>query len=76
MKTNINGKEIEAKQLRFMPISDPWAEYHLEDGKVLRGKFVVTRICSTDEKAPNGQDIYTCDGQFIFVIDETDGKPN
>jgi len=49
MKVNINGTEVEARQVAFSAIVEPWAEYQLQDGRTVRIKTVLTRLFETDE---------------------------
>jgi hypothetical protein len=70
MKININGKEIDGESIGFAVISEPWAEYHLEDGSTARVKAVVTRIIRTEERNSDGTRVYSMQSQLVMVVDE------
>lgn len=71
-KVLVNGKEVDATQVQFEGIAEPWAEYHLSDGRIARIKWVLTKIFRTEEHAPNGDQVYSFEGQAILSIEEVD----
>jgi hypothetical protein len=44
MKITINGKEIEASLIDHSAVTEPWSEYLLKDGTIIRCRLMVTRI--------------------------------
>ena len=71
MKLKLGEKEVEAEQISFVPASEPWAEYHLEDGAVIRMKLVATKIYRLEgEKDADGNPAY-----FIKSSNVTDVTP-
>lgn len=44
MKININGKEVEAKEVEVLSSVENWSEYKLSDGYTLKAKVVVTKV--------------------------------
>ncbi len=68
-----DGREVEAKEVEFQPISEGWNEYRLEDGSKLRIKLVVTRVFRLGEKDPlTGEDQYVV--RFQNVVSVSKGK--
>lgn len=74
MKRLINGQEIEAQVLAFSTVAESWNEYILEDGRTLRVKFVLTRVCGTEIKQPNGELMFLVDGLPVFIVDDAPNK--
>jgi hypothetical protein len=70
MRVKIGDREVEGKQISFSAISEPWAEYQLEDGSTCRLKVVLTKAISTEEKNPDGTRIYQMQAQTLTVVDE------
>ena len=71
MKIRVNGKEVEATPVAFVAIQpEPFVEYHLEGGDVVRVKFVVTRILATGERNEQGEPIYSFNFQPVAIVDE------
>lgn len=70
MKVDINGTEVEARQIPFSAIVEPWAEYQLQDGRTVRIKTVLTRLFETDERNADGTPIFHFQYQTIPIVDE------
>jgi hypothetical protein len=47
---------------------EPWAEYHLEDGTIIRMKQTVLQVVKMDELDLNGKPVYTMQTQPSTVI--------
>lgn len=59
MKANYKGQEIEAEEVDVLTYNEPWNEYQLSNGKVLKFKAIVTQILkAVDVKNPDGSDLY------------------
>lgn len=59
MQVEFNGKMLEVTSVPFRPFSEPWAEYHLEDGSVLRFRSTVTQVVrAVTEKNADGSPLY------------------
>jgi hypothetical protein len=70
-KINLNGKEVEAQVIGFSPMpGEPWVEYHLEDGAIMRCKMIMTRVFKTNERNDRGEVIYQCQYQCVQIVDE------
>jgi len=69
-KVTINGKEVEATQLSFTPFTEPFAEYHLEDGSIARVKVCLLKIYRLQEKGPDGNSQYFINQNVMLVVDE------
>jgi hypothetical protein len=80
MKLKLNGQDVDAKQIGFSAFSEPWGEYHLEDGRIARLKVVMTKIFALDATNDDGSPMYNVQSQVILAVDENDGgsgfKPN
>ena len=48
VRVQVNGKEVQGKQIDFATVGEPWCEYELENGKRARLKVVLTRVVETD----------------------------
>jgi len=70
MKINVNGKELEAVSVGFVSAGEPFVEYRLDNGDVIRVKFVMTRILATSERNPMNEPIYSFQYQAVTVVDE------
>jgi hypothetical protein len=66
------GKQVEAEEVGFQPISEPKCEFQLEDGTNIRMKLVVGRILKlVGEKNETGQQLYWFNNQItIFVFEK------
>jgi hypothetical protein len=76
MKRIINNQEVEVQRKPFGVMAENWNEYVLEDGRTMRLKFVVQRICETNLTNQLGEKIFTVDGTPIFVVDEPENAAN
>ena len=41
---NLGGKTVEAEKMEFTPVSEPWANYRLVDGTVVKIKIIVQDV--------------------------------
>jgi hypothetical protein len=63
MQVNWNGKQVEARVVDYLARKEDFNEYQILDGKILKIKFVVTRMLEIKgEKNPDGSQVY----QFSF----------
>lgn len=53
-KVDWQGKSYDGESLAFEAVKEPWAEYSLEDGSVVRVRVVVSEIVRTGVKTPSG----------------------
>jgi hypothetical protein len=70
LKIDVNGKQVEATPVEFVCVNEPFVEYHLSDGNVVRVKFVMTRILATADRGTAGEPIYSFQWQAVAVVDE------
>jgi hypothetical protein len=70
VKINVKGKDVEATPIKFVPVYEPFVEYHLDNGDVIRMKYVMTRILATGERNAQGEPIYSLNWQAVAVVDE------
>ena len=69
MKVKYKDREIEADEVETVAFTEPWNEYQLANGKVLKLKTVLTRVCrALDEKKDNGEDLYLIQSQQVFRV--------
>lgn len=71
MKVEYDNRIIEAELVGFIPFSEPWGEYHLDDGRVLRFRATIYRVLKAlTEKAPDGSDLYIIQASNCTVVNE------
>ncbi|KKK48064.1 hypothetical protein LCGC14_3148910 [marine sediment metagenome] len=59
MKMPYQGKQIEVTEVEAVTHHEPWNEYQLSDGKILKIKTILTKVCRADgEKTLEGEPIY------------------
>jgi hypothetical protein len=68
----INGKRVEGETIGFKTVVEPWAEYILDDGSLIRFRSVATSFVKTDEKTPDGRPIYLINSQNMLDVDAKD----
>ena len=44
IRINIGGQAVEAEQMSFKAVDEPWAQYKLEDGNVVKLRIVVSNV--------------------------------
>jgi hypothetical protein len=65
------GREVDGTPIAFTPKVEPWSEYVLGDGNILRVKTVVTKVFATNERSEDGKDpLYFLQKQTVLSIDE------
>jgi hypothetical protein len=70
MKININGEMKSGEVVSFTPFNEPWAEYHLEDGTIIRFRSTINRIIKLSEPGPDGEPIYISNSSNQMSIEE------
>lgn len=72
MKLKLSSeKTVEAEVVGFIPMTEPWAEYHLDNGAVLRFRGTAYRVLRVvGEKNSDGEDIYVVQSVQNFVVNE------
>lgn len=70
MKLQMGNKEVEFKQVTFAPTDgEPWVDYKLEDGNVLRVKLVVSDVLKAlTEKDGFGRPVYQISHSTVFSV--------
>jgi hypothetical protein len=71
MKLKLGDAEVQATQLRFHAGrgGEPWTEYMLEDGAIIRFRAVVSSIVRIDNAwAPNGDPMYQVQSQTVMNV--------
>lgn len=58
-------ESIEAEDIEFEKIKEPWNEYKLEDGTVMKIKAVLTIISKTTKYDENGEPVYLMNFQPV-----------
>ena len=56
------------ESVKIVKQDEPWSEYSLEDGTVIRMKQTVLQIIKLDEHGPDGRPVYTMQTQPNTVI--------
>lgn len=54
------------KLLEFAAESEPWTQYRLENGAILRVRVIVTKVIDGGQRAPNGLPVYKVDMQQLM----------
>jgi hypothetical protein len=69
------GQPVEAEQQHFKPIHEPWSEYELEDGKILKIRIIVSEIYKLDEvDKVTGRNAYMVKSDNIVSMEEPTKK--
>jgi len=65
-----NGKmEKETGELvNIVKQEEPWSEYYLEDGTIIRTKQTLLQLAKMDLPGPDGKPIYTMQSQPNIVV--------
>ena len=70
VKVPFKGKMVDGTEVGFNAKSEPWAEYSLSDGAILRFRSVVTKVVRMDgEYDDQGNPIYFVNSQNIAVAE-------
>jgi hypothetical protein len=69
MKILFNGEMKEAQPVSFVPFKEPWAEYHLDDGTVIRFRSTISGVFLLQEKDANGQPMYVSQSQNQMSVE-------
>ena len=56
-----------ANAVEFTTRDEPWTKYKLEDGTLLFGRLVITKIFRGEEYDPTGQPVYAWTSQNLFT---------
>jgi len=68
MKVDFQGRQVEGKSVDFLTRKEDFNEYQLTDGKILKIKYVVTRIIRIEgETTPDGSPIYLIQNQNVVA---------
>ena len=59
-------EEIDAYELPYDTVREEWNQYRLPDGRLVRVKVIVSRICQAVDT--NGENINTPDGSPLLVV--------
>jgi len=60
----------------FEPLKEPWSEYFLDDGKVLRIKLVLTKVVKRPEQlSPDGNPVYAVATSTVVQVFRSDELP-
>lgn len=71
MKITYQGQQIEAQEVEVLTSNEPWNEYQLGNGKLLRVKTVLIQVFRAVEgKSPQGEDLYIIQSQNIVKVME------
>ena len=60
------GQSIVDEDIQFETIKEPWNEYRLKDGTIIRVKLVLTIVSRTDKFDESGEPIYLLNMQPIM----------
>lgn len=69
------GQPVNGEELQFTPISEPYSEYKLSDGKIMKIRVVLTEVYRLDEKDEvTGKDNYFIKSAPIVTVEEPTKK--
>lgn len=73
-KVNLpDGRTIEATVMPFQTSNEPWNEYLVEDGSVIKVKLVTTEVLRVDgEHDPQGNPVYLTQSTNIMAVSAPD----
>jgi len=75
IKLKLGNTEVQGVSVAFKPIAEPWSEYLLTDGSVLRYRATLTRLIKTENKNEDGTDQYIAQGMTQFAVEEKQAPP-
>lgn len=61
-----DGSDVQAKEVAFETVEEPWGRWRLEDGTLVRMKVVAVRIFRVLDES--GEPAYTDDGEPWVVV--------
>ena len=76
---DFQGRKVLGRSIEFEPKNEPWAQYQLEDGSIMKVKVVLLDIIRLEEYAPTGEPLYQFSMQQITAVsvpDELKKQPN
>jgi len=62
------GRQIEAEEVEFKVVAEPWCVYQLDDGYTIKMKLVVTQIVKTDRKDADGNPVYLARSSNVMAV--------
>lgn len=54
--------------LEFIAVKEPWSEYQLENGAIVRAKVVMTKVIDPGQKGDDGKPVYQLKWQHIVDL--------
>jgi hypothetical protein len=67
MKKLINGQMVEVEEVEPLTIHEPWSEYQMPNGDMMKVKYVATAIYKIVDDKP-GESTYNADFQAIVRV--------
>jgi len=73
MKRLFNGEQVYVTEVDVLTAHEPWSEYQLSDGNVIKTKHVLKIVYKIDGKTnPDGSPVYGCEGQIVVSLKEVE----
>ena len=66
------GQTVTGQSLSFEPSAEPWNQYRLEDGTIIKMKNVLMEVTRLDQFDDKGNPIYQFAAQQIVSVEVTD----
>ena len=70
MKIRVGNEMKDGDVVPFTPFNEPWAEYHLEDGSVVRFRSTITQVIKLWDKGEGGDPVYVCQSTNQMSVEE------
>ena len=72
-KMNLQGKDVDATEVRFQTLKEEWNEYQLMDGTVLKMKTVVGEVFRIENTYDNeGSPVYQVKSNNLVIVKSPD----
>ena len=69
IRIQFQGQTVEADELEYEPLGEPWSEYKCADGAIVRLRTVVSRIVRlVDKKNDEGDPIYVTRSSNVLAV--------
>lgn len=72
---DVGGQKVDAEAVEFSPLAEPWSQYQLADGTVVKIKLVVSEILQLGIKDPvTGQPQYLIKSSNVASVEPSRPK--
>ena len=73
MKKLFNNEQVNVTEVDVLTAHEPWSEYQLSDGNVIKVKNVLKIVYKIDGKTnPDGSPVYGCESQVVVSLKQVE----